>query len=246
MELLYVGEPVPQDGAFAILGAQGARLQDGVREPSYAGNERASIAAGLVFMDPESQGAILNFAGYGKYSGGGPEPTSYAETEAAAHERRIRTWLGRVGLARSNWTIMSGAKDSGFNAAEFAGSTVEEAILVTGGLRRIAQDRGYTPPLTVIAGPKHLQRIEDVFRAMKDAPEVRFGLVSHTEDEGAMATVTRWVYKALVLRGARNSLTPEKLLAREAATVGRIFAAKEAVTSFKSFVKEQRAHTQAA
>jgi hypothetical protein len=117
-----------------------------------------------------------------------------------------------------------------FDPNQFAGSTIQEVALVIDALRSLAV-RGRQPTqVHVIAGRKHLARVDDILNALDYPLADNFiGIVHEGEAEGVMADVTRWVYRAAVLRGARHSLSTEELVRRERATIGRAFGAVAAV-----------------
>lgn len=248
---MQIVEPRAVVGAesLVVLGAQGARInqETGMRDLSQAGLARTAIAATIIAENPDTEGVLMLMGSHGLYSGGGAAPTEFGQTEAAAHQIAAQHMVAEQGVDQGKWKILAGYRseedtDPATDAEtlitkEFASSTIPEVKLILDAIRALkaAGKQEADTPTYIVAGKRHLDRVSDILNALNDPlADKLIGVVNHDEREGFGATVTRGIYRALVLRGANKSVSAEELVRREKATVGRIFSAKNAVMGLKT------------
>ena len=220
---MQIVEPRAVVGAesLVVLGAQGARInqETGMRDLSQAGLARTAIAATIIAENPDTEGVLMLMEPWA-YSGGGAAPTEFGQTEAAAHQIAAQHMVAEQGVDQGKWKILAGYRseedtDPATDAEtlitkEFASSTIPEVKLILDAIRALkaAGKQEEDTPTYIVAGKRHLDRVSDILNALNDPlADKLIGVVNHDEREGFGATVTRGIYRALVLRGANKSVS---------------------------------------
>jgi len=216
--------------SVALLGAPGATFdaQTGTRQLAPEGVERAQVAADVIGQHAGPRQLMLH-AGYGAgYTAGGPQPSSYTETEAYAYETAVCNDLQvrhGVDLAATGWEIVPGEDtDAPFDPNDFSSSTAEEAFLIDRTYRRL----GSAGLLGVIGGPLQLRRFAEAAHAMQlPIADRMIGITTSGAHENKIREhLVRQAYRRAILAGEQTSAA---VLAREqaffgASTVGKIAA----------------------